>query len=211
MVATSSAVCCCACAAGLAKLVLGERSTHAGSRREGGAEGRAPAAAADAAEEVVQPPDGYYLHEQVMSMKESAGGLEDVLGSTPSDSFVEGLEDLEIEMTVEVEIQSHWTLRSDSGSTEEENAGRRSGTRTMLRTWDEFQGMLGANDTIARTYTLDKALSILGLPSTATRDDVGARFRMLALTAHPDKGGDPEAYAQLTAARKVADRMLPVS
>jgi DnaJ homolog subfamily A member 2 len=32
----------------------------------------------------------------------------------------------------------------------------------------------------------------LGVPKTATTDEIKKAFRRLALKAHPDKGGDPE-------------------
>jgi hypothetical protein len=48
---------------------------------------------------------------------------------------------------------------------------------------------------------------LLGVPSTATKDAIKERFRELAKSAHPDKGGDPnqwnflqEAYNQAMAA-----------
>lgn len=41
---------------------------------------------------------------------------------------------------------------------------------------------------------------VLGVDKEADRDAVTARFREMAATQHPDRGGDPQRFAQLTAA-----------
>ena len=43
----------------------------------------------------------------------------------------------------------------------------------------------------------DEALAVLGLPAHADADAVRRRFRALARERHPDRGGDPVAFAQL--------------
>jgi len=44
------------------------------------------------------------------------------------------------------------------------------------------------------------AFELLSLPHTATPAEVKARWRELALTAHPDQGGDPEEFTALRSA-----------
>lgn len=52
--------------------------------------------------------------------------------------------------------------------------------------------------------------SLLGLPrEAATRDKIMDRYRTLAQTAHPDKGGTTEAFRELTAAKDIALANLP--
>lgn len=43
----------------------------------------------------------------------------------------------------------------------------------------------------------DEALAVLGLPADADADAVRRRFRTLARERHPDRGGDPVAFAEL--------------
>jgi curved DNA-binding protein CbpA len=43
----------------------------------------------------------------------------------------------------------------------------------------------------------DEALAVLGLPADAGPDAVRRRFRALARERHPDRGGDPAAFAEL--------------
>ena len=49
-----------------------------------------------------------------------------------------------------------------------------------------------------------EAFTALGLPPTAAVDDVKRRYRQLAAATHPDKGGDAEAFQELSAAYEVA-------
>jgi curved DNA-binding protein CbpA len=46
-----------------------------------------------------------------------------------------------------------------------------------------------------------RLLSILGLPSNATKQEVIGAYRKLALKHHPDKGGDPEKFKQISTAK----------
>ena len=48
--------------------------------------------------------------------------------------------------------------------------------------------------------------SVFGLNGGATLADVEAKFRALAIQAHPDRGGDPAVMAKLNAARDAARR-----
>lgn len=43
--------------------------------------------------------------------------------------------------------------------------------------------------------------AVLGVPADATKTDINAAHRRLALTAHPDRGGSQEAMARINAAR----------
>jgi len=49
---------------------------------------------------------------------------------------------------------------------------------------------------------------ILGLPQTATLDQVEDKFRELARKAHPDTGGTHDTMSRLTAAREAARKVL---
>lgn len=48
-----------------------------------------------------------------------------------------------------------------------------------------------------------KYYEVLGVPKTATGDEVKKAFRKAALKAHPDKGGDPEVFKEMTVAYEV--------
>lgn len=44
---------------------------------------------------------------------------------------------------------------------------------------------------------------LIGVPKTATQDEIKKAFRKLALKAHPDKGGDPEKFKDISVAYEV--------
>lgn len=43
----------------------------------------------------------------------------------------------------------------------------------------------------------------MGVSKKATGDEIKKAFRKLALKAHPDKGGDPEVFKEITVAYEV--------
>ncbi len=45
-----------------------------------------------------------------------------------------------------------------------------------------------------------QALSVLGLPPNATRQQIKRRYRQLAKQNHPDRGGDPREMQRIIAA-----------
>lgn len=49
---------------------------------------------------------------------------------------------------------------------------------------------------------------VLGLPSTASKDDVKAAFRRLALKVHPDVDPSPQAAARFREVKRAADVLL---
>lgn len=51
--------------------------------------------------------------------------------------------------------------------------------------------------------------AVLGVPSTATRDEIQAAYRAAAKTAHPDAGGSDAAMAALNRARDEALAAVP--
>lgn len=48
-----------------------------------------------------------------------------------------------------------------------------------------------------------KFYDLIGVPKTATTDEIKKAFRKLALKAHPDKGGDPEKFKEISVAYEV--------
>ena len=48
-----------------------------------------------------------------------------------------------------------------------------------------------------------KYYDVIGVPKTATKDEVKKAFRKKAIREHPDKGGDPEKFKDLTVAYEV--------
>lgn len=44
---------------------------------------------------------------------------------------------------------------------------------------------------------------LIGVPKTASQDEIKKAFRKLALKAHPDKGGDPEKFKEISVAYEV--------
>ena len=48
-----------------------------------------------------------------------------------------------------------------------------------------------------------KYYDLLGVTKSASQDEIKKSFRKLALKAHPDKGGDPEKFKEMTVAYEV--------
>lgn len=48
-----------------------------------------------------------------------------------------------------------------------------------------------------------KYYDLIGVPKTASTDEIKKAFRKKALKEHPDKGGDPEKFKELTVAYEV--------
>jgi DnaJ-domain-containing protein 1 len=51
-----------------------------------------------------------------------------------------------------------------------------------------------------------QALTVLGLPPNATRQQIKRRYRILAKQHHPDRGGDPRQMQRIIAAYEVLMR-----
>jgi len=56
--------------------------------------------------------------------------------------------------------------------------------------------------------TTEEWWAVLGLPPTATLDEIEAAFRQLARNSHPDVGGSHDGMSRLTAARSEAREAL---
>jgi DnaJ-domain-containing protein 1 len=51
-----------------------------------------------------------------------------------------------------------------------------------------------------------QALAVMGLPASATQQQIKTRYRTLAKRYHPDLGGDPRQMSRLTAAYSILMR-----
>ena len=49
----------------------------------------------------------------------------------------------------------------------------------------------------------NKYYDLIGVPKTATEQEIKKAYRKKALKEHPDKGGDPEKFKEITAAYEV--------
>ncbi|MBI2705421.1 MAG: DnaJ domain-containing protein [Actinobacteria bacterium] len=54
-----------------------------------------------------------------------------------------------------------------------------------------------------RRYSTLNYYAILGVASTASKDEIKAAYRVLARKTHPDAGGKPERFAQIAEAWEV--------
>lgn len=54
-----------------------------------------------------------------------------------------------------------------------------------------------------------QALSVLGLPSNATRQQIKRRYRILAKQYHPDRGGDQQQMQRIIAAYELLMKEQP--
>lgn len=62
--------------------------------------------------------------------------------------------------------------------------------------------MFGVRDVIRRFGEVNY-YQVLGVLSTATRDQIRTAYRVKVRSAHPDRGGDPELFAQIAEAWEV--------
>jgi DnaJ family protein A protein 2 len=66
-----------------------------------------------------------------------------------------------------------------------------------------FPGFEGADEPEPQDVDTNKLYEVLGVPKTATPDEIKKAFRKLAVKHHPDKGGDPEKFKDINAAHEI--------
>ena len=67
-----------------------------------------------------------------------------------------------------------------------------------------FEGMFnGAQSESNKEVDNNRFYELLGVSKNATSDEIKKAFRKLALKKHPDKGGDPKEFAEITHAAEV--------
>lgn len=65
--------------------------------------------------------------------------------------------------------------------------------------FEEMGGQRGPKKEVDNT----KFYEMMGVSKSATTDEIKKAFRKKALKEHPDKGGDPEAFKELTVAYEI--------
>ncbi len=70
----------------------------------------------------------------------------------------------------------------------------RVGVRTLWR---------GGTNPARQLWQRQQALTVLGLPSNATPQQIKRRYRALAKRFHPDRGGDPKQMQKIIAAYEI--------
>jgi len=67
--------------------------------------------------------------------------------------------------------------------------------------FEEFMGSGGSgNSREQKEVDTDRFYNILEVPKNASADEIKKAFRKKALKAHPDKGGDPEHFKEISMA-----------
>jgi len=102
-------------------------------------------------------------------------------------------------------------LACDRGLSAAENMAAIAGHIEAIRAQDRY-GVGSIEQAFAGYTALPPAASdwwiVLGVPRTATLDQVDDTFKQLARTHHPDAGGSHEQMARIAAARDAAKREL---
>ena len=70
----------------------------------------------------------------------------------------------------------------------------------------DFEGMRGGHGGPKKAVDNTKFYELLGVPKTATTDEIKKAFKRKALKEHPDKGGDPEKFKDLNIAHEVLSK-----
>lgn len=92
------------------------------------------------------------------------------------------------------------------GTRQQTGRERRRSSGYDYRTYEDFFGLRAARAKSAYAFSIIEAKALLDIPDGATTDQARAAYRRAVLRAHPDRGGDEEAFLKVQAAWECLQR-----